>query len=313
MTEVLVPIAIISILILLNGIFVAAEFAIVAVPRTRISQLADDGNRAAVRIMKILIEPALQNRYIATAQVGITIVSLGLGMYGEHQVAEWLLHFFEGFGTLAEPLAHTLSTILSVAFLTYLHVVLGEMIPKSLALQAAEPTALRLAQPMNVLEKIFLPVVFVLNGIGDWIVRLVGIPPADDEERLFTPEELEYIVEESREGGLIEESEQLFIENILDLQERTVEQVMTPRTKVVGIPVNADTRTVVGRICGTQRTWTRSSGSCMSKILLGSGPIIRTRKSTSKPSPGRQFLPRNPWSLENYCSASGPSNSRLPS
>ena len=258
MTEIMIPIVIISVLILLNAIFVAAEFAIVTAPRTRMAQLADEGNDAAQITLKTLLEPALQNRYIATAQVGITIVSLGLGMYGEHIVAEWFLHLIERFWHLvdaaAESLAHTAATILSIGFLTYLHVVLGEMIPKTLALQAPEPTVLSLARPMSILEIVFLPFVAVLNAAGNAIVRAFGITPPADGARLFTSEELEYIVEESSEGGMLEPAEQLFIENIFDLQERTVEQVMTPRTQITGIPIHASQADVLRRMCETRKS-----------------------------------------------------------
>jgi CBS domain containing-hemolysin-like protein len=254
MTTIVIPILIISILIILNGIFVAAEFAIVAVPRTRIAQLAEEGSNVAQRTLKILLEPSLQNRYIATAQVGITIVSLGLGMYGEEVIAHWLESAFHNIESLAEPIAETLATILAVGILTYFHVVIGEMIPKSLALQSSEPTALRLARPMAAMERLFLPIVAVLNGLGNLIIRLIGIPQADTEDRLFTPEELEFIVEESSEGGLLDPSEQLFIENIFDLQERTVEQVMTPRTQVVGISADASEKTIMQVICETRKS-----------------------------------------------------------
>jgi CBS domain containing-hemolysin-like protein len=258
MSASLIPISIISILILLNGIFVAAEFAIVAAPRTRMAQLAEEGNDAAQIILKTLLEPALQNRYIATAQVGITIVSLGLGMYGEHFAAEQILHFIERYWDFAEPaaesLAHTISTILAVGFLTYLHVVLGEMIPKTLALQSPEPTVLRLARPMSIMEIVFLPFVSVLNTLGNLIVRALGITPPGKGERLFTPEELEFIVEESSERGMLEPAEQLFIENIFDLEERTVEQVMTPRTQIVGISVHTSHATILRQICETRKS-----------------------------------------------------------
>lgn len=257
MSEALIPIVILSVLILLNGIFVAAEFSIVAAPRTRIAQLADDGNDAAQLTLKTQIEPALQNRYIATAQVGITIVSLGLGMYGEHVIAEWFLHLIERFWEVTvatESLVHTVSTVASVGMLTYLHVVLGEMIPKTLALQSPEPTVLGLAGPMSILEKLFYPFVTVLNALGNGIVRALGVTPPQDNERLFTQEELEYIVEESSEGGLLEPGEQLFIENIFDLEKRTVEQVMTPRTQIIGIPLHATQTEILQRICETRRT-----------------------------------------------------------
>jgi CBS domain containing-hemolysin-like protein len=183
------------------------------------------------------------------AQVGITVASLGLGMYGEHVVAEWLLVPLERFGHLAEPLAHTLATVLAIGALTYLHVVVGEMVPKSLAISHAEPVVLRLDGPMWVIQRLVTPLVALLNAIGNGIVRLMGIPPLDAQARLFSPEELEYIVEESAEGGLMDASERLFIENIFDLRERTVSQVMTPRTHIVGLPVTLDEDEVMARVC----------------------------------------------------------------
>lgn len=252
--EVVWTLTIITVLIVINGLFVAAEFSIVAVPRTRIAQLAEDGLRTAQMTLKTLIEPVLQNRYIATAQVGITLASLGLGAYGEHTMADWFVHLLVGTGALAEPLAHTLSLIIAVALLTYLHVVIGEMIPKTMALQSAEKVVLALARPMAVFEIIFLPLVWVLNLLGNGIVRLMGVPPANSSDRLFTPEELEYIVEESLVGGMLDTSEQLFIENIFDLPERTVEQVMTPRTQVIGIPLSSSAAEIQRRICETRKS-----------------------------------------------------------
>jgi magnesium and cobalt exporter, CNNM family len=254
MSQVLVPIAIIGILILINGLFVAAEFSIVAVPVTRLAQLAEEGSKRAQSVISVIRNRDRQYRYIATAQVGITIASLMLGMYGEGVVADWFGRAFERLGGLAEPLVETLAVIFAVGILTYLHVVLGEMVPKSLALQAAEPTVLRLDGPMRWSGWLFRPLVVFLNGLGNRIVHLLGIPPLDASERLYSPEELELIVDESFEGGLLESSEQLYIENIFDLHERTVGQVMTPRTRIVGIPVTASLDSAIRRLCETRQT-----------------------------------------------------------
>lgn len=254
MAEFLIPILIISILILLNGLFVAAEFAIVGAPHTRIAQKAESGSSLAKRVLNILRDPDEQNRYLATAQVGITIASLGLGMYGEHTVAEWLLKPLENLGRLAEPAAHSIAVVISVGLLTYIHVVLGEMIPKSISLGSAETTVMRLARPMLIMERIFFPIVAVLNGIGNWIIRLMGIPSASEQARLFSPQELEYIVEESYAGGLLDPEERLYLENIFDLSERTVGQVMTSRTRIVGIPVNSEESAVLRRACQARFT-----------------------------------------------------------
>lgn len=254
MGEYLIPISIITLLIVLNGVFVAAEFAIVAVPPTRMAQRADDGSGAARHVLSILRNPERQNRYITTAQVGITIVSLGLGMYGEHILADWFVVLFEGLGELAETTAHTLATVMAVGLLTYLHVVIGEMIPKSLALQAAEPTVLTLDRPMLLMERLFRPLITFLNFLGNRVVGLLGVPPADSNARLYSPEELEFIVDESFEEGLLESREQLFIENIFDLSERTIGQVMTPRTRVVAFGVGDEETEIIRRICEKGQT-----------------------------------------------------------
>jgi CBS domain containing-hemolysin-like protein len=254
MSPVLIPLGVIGLLILLNGIFVAAEFAIVGAAHTRIAQRAEAGSVSARHVLSVLRDPNRQNRYLATAQLGITVASLGLGMYGERTVAQWLLGPLEALGRLAEPAAHSLAVVLSLGMLTYLHVVIGEMIPKSLALQSPEKSVLRLVPFMNIAERISFPVVVVLNGLGNWIVRLLGIPPAGPGSRVLTPDELEYVVEESFAGGLIQADEQLFIENILDLSERNIGQVMTPRTRIVGIPATASEEAVLRRICQARFT-----------------------------------------------------------
>jgi CBS domain containing-hemolysin-like protein len=267
MIEYLIPISIITILILLNGLFVAAEFAIVTAPKPRIEKRAREGSLAASRILNQLNDPNMQNRYITTAQVGITIVSLGLGMYGEHVLAEWLLVPLSSLGDLADSTSHTIATVLSVGLLTYFHVVIGEMIPKSLALQSAETTALKLSRSMLFAEKLFYPFVILLINLGNWFTRIIGIPPRESGSRLFTPDELEFIVEESYESGLLEPSDQLFIENILDLEERTAEQIMTPRNKIEVIPVTAEIQAVMKIICGTSKTRYPVYGESLDQII----------------------------------------------
>lgn len=252
--EYLVPLSIISVLIGLNGVFVAAEFAIVAAPRTRIAQLAGEGSSAAKRVSAILQSPDAQYRYITTAQVGITAASLGLGMYGEHVLADWLIELFDLVGVGAVAAAHTVATVLSVGLLTYLHVVLGEMIPKSLALQSAAPTVLHLSRLMATLQTVLFPIVLLLNGLANGITHLLGVPPANVESRWLTPDEIEFIVEESSERGLLAPSERIFIENILDLRERTVRQVMTPRNRVFGIPTTASQEEVMQIVCETNKS-----------------------------------------------------------
>ncbi len=237
MNTILIPLLIIILLIAINGLFVAAEFAIAAAPRARVAQMAESGSVAAKRILKILRQPELLNRYISTAQVGITIASLGLGMYGEHVLAEWLLGPLQQWGWLGVAGAHTIATILAVTILTYFHVVVGEMVPKSLALQAADRTAIRLASAMAIADWIFRPMTVILNRIGNWLLWLLGIH-VDSTTRLVSSAELEYILDKSTEGGLLDPAEQVFLENVLDFSERTIGQVMTPRTRMATLPVD---------------------------------------------------------------------------
>lgn len=235
----LIPIIIITVLIIVNGIFVAAEFALAGSQHTRIAQLVESGSSSARQVLKTLRSPKLINRYLSTAQIGITIATLGLGMYGEHTLAHWIEEAFPHVSWIGEAAIHTVSILLAIFIITYLHVVIGEMVPKSLALQSPNESAVRLNGVMTFFQRMFLPLSIVLNGIGDAILRMVGVPPMDAASRLVSSEELEFIVAESSEEGLLAPSEQLFMENILDFQERHVGQVMTPRTRLVGIPIDS--------------------------------------------------------------------------
>jgi CBS domain containing-hemolysin-like protein len=237
MITVVIPSLIIIVLILLNGLFVAAEFAIIGVRPTRIAQLAEQGSRTAAGIRDTLADPVSQDRYIATAQLGITLASLGLGMYGEHTIAEWLLGPLEEWVHLDEATAHTVAVIGSLALLTFAHVVIGEMVPKSLALQYAERTVLSIAAIMGLMNRLFYPAVLGLNAIGNGILRLFGIPTAESHGRLYSPEELGLLVSESHAGGMLSANEEQLIQNIFDFSERRVGQVMTPRPRVTALPV----------------------------------------------------------------------------
>ena len=248
----LVPIVVIAILIAINGLFVAAEFAVVAAPYSRIAQLAAEGSAAAARALPWLKDPEKRNRYISAAQVGITIASLGLGMYGEETVVAWLLPPLEHYLGLSETALHTAAIVIGVGILTYLHVVVGEMVPKSLAIQSAEKTLLGLARFMAVVQKVFSPLVLSLNFVASLITRLMGVPPAGEKDRLFSSEELEYIVEEAALKGLLDPSERIYVENIFDLAERTVGQVMTPRNRIMGVARTAAPDEIIAFICANR-------------------------------------------------------------
>jgi CBS domain containing-hemolysin-like protein len=238
LTEVVLPLLVVALLILMNGLFVAAEFAIVGANRSRVEGMARDGSRAARYVRRVLQNPSNQDRYIAIAQLGITLATIGLGMYGEPSIAGWLYGpLEEGLG-IGTALAHTIGTVLAVGIMTYFHVVIGEMIPKALALQAPEKTAVRVSPGMRVFGLVFRPAVALLNGAAIALLKLLRIPTTGSG-RFYSSEELELLVEESREGGTLGETQQRLISNIFDFGEREVHQVMTPRPRVVGIPLGS--------------------------------------------------------------------------
>ncbi len=236
----LVPALIVLLLVALNGVFVAAEFAIVGAPRAAIDNLAARGSRPARAVQRILRNPRHQDRFIATAQLGITVASLGLGMYGEHRIAERLAPLLDRAGAGHWIAVHALSSVISVALLTYLHIVLGEMVPKSVALQYAERSALWIVPPMRWIQGIVLPVVLALNGIGNLLLRLFGVHrQVSAKEQYYTPEELQLIVEESEEGGAIRGEAGRMLLDLFEFGDLTAAGVMVPRVSVAGLPVDA--------------------------------------------------------------------------
>lgn len=234
----LLAIVIISVLILLNGLFVAAEFAIVAAPRMALERRARAGHRLAAAVVAVLSDPRRQDQFIATAQVGITLASLGLGMYGEHVVAAWFATAFESLGAHRYIAAHAVASVLSVVVLTYFHIVVGEMVPKSLALQQAERTVLWVAPLMRIVRLCFHPLVVGLNLVGNGILALLGMSrQTPSHERYYSPEELQLVVQESAEAGLLPSEARGLVSGIFEFGERTASEVMVPRVRVTGLRV----------------------------------------------------------------------------
>lgn len=249
----MIPALIVAGLILLNGLFVAAEFAIVGSPRHAIERLARRGDRLARIVQRVLRDARAQDRYIATAQLGITSASLALGMYGEHALAEWLALRLEGLGEFRMVGAHTIASVAAVAFLTYLHVVLGEMVPKSLALQSPASVARVIAMPMRVIEIAFFPLVAGLNGIGNGLLRLLGVQrTAGGSERYRTADEIAFVVAESRAGGMLAREPARVIQELLEFADLTAGEAMVPRTRMVALQLGAD-REAVAAVLATER------------------------------------------------------------
>ena len=239
--ELLVPVTIIFLLVLANALFVAAEFAIVAAPRTTIEYKASQGSILAARVLRILENPLRQDRYIATTQIGISVASLGLGMYGEHWLAERISTALEPLGELRWIAAHTAGGVIAVAILTYIHIVIGEMVPKALALQSAQRTVLYASPFIEVVEKVVLVLVVPLNAFANGLLRLFGIRRRGNEgDRYHTPEELQYIVQESEEGGLLHGESGKILRDLFEFGDRTAGEAMVPRVLLTGIPVGCE-------------------------------------------------------------------------
>lgn len=244
------------VLVLINGVFVAAEFAIVGAPRAPIETRAAAGERLARQVLQVLDEPVRQDRYIATAQLGITLASLGLGMYGEHRLAEWFAHHLESMDSFRFVAAHTLASGLALTILTYVHIVFGEMIPKSLALQRAERVVLALTPVMRVIELMLYPFVAGLNGLGRLFLSLVGVERQQrSSDHLYSPEELAMVVTESEAGGLLHQESGQILRELFEFGDLTAREVMTPRVRLAGLPVHAEADTVAAIV--RKRPFTR--------------------------------------------------------
>ena len=226
------PSLIVVLLIAANGFFVAAEFAIVGAPRATIQRLAQAGSRSARLVRRILEDPQEVDRFIATAQLGITLASLGLGMYGEHLLAEWIGDQLTGVVDNEWVAAHTIGSVIAIAVLTYFHIVVGEMVPKSIALQKADRSILVIAPVMRVIQLLFYPLVVVLNGIGNAALRVLRIDRHQTGgDTVRTADELAYIVRESQAGGLLRRESATVVQELLEFGELTAAQVMVPRVR----------------------------------------------------------------------------------
>lgn len=223
-------------LVFMNGFFVAAEFSFVGARRTRIAQLANEGSAAARAAQGALDH---LDRYIAATQLGITLASLGLGWIGEPAVAHLFEPLFDRFlpEDVALTLGHTISVVIAFALVTMFHIVLGELAPKSIALQRPEDVALIVARPTIVFHNIFNPVIRLMNGIGNGVVRLLGFEPASEHNSVHSPEELEMLVHSSREAGLLQESEEVLLRRVFDFSDISVVEIMQPRVEVDAVDI----------------------------------------------------------------------------
>lgn len=227
--------AIVFILVLANSFFVASEFALVSVRKTRIDQLAAEGNRTASVVQRAVRD---LDRYIAATQVGITLASLLLGGIGE-QTLEPILSFLLGWAPEEWGGITRAALVAGFAYfiMTALHVIIGELMPKSIALQRAERTALWIARPMSLFATLFSPLIWLLNGIGNFLLRLLGFHAAEGHAQVHSPEELDMIFTESHKGGEINQTEFEILHRVVRFSDTNVRAVMVPRLEMQALPV----------------------------------------------------------------------------
>nr|WP_026800714.1 hemolysin family protein [Pontibacillus halophilus] len=231
-------------LIVLTAFFVASEFAIVKVRKSRIEALAEQGDKKAKLALHIINR---LDAYLSACQLGITITSLGLGWLGEPAVDTLLSPLFEQL-PFPSGVTHTISFAVAFAIITFLHVVLGELAPKTVAIQKAEAITLALARPLDFFYKMMLPFIFVLNGSANLFVRLFGFRTANEGEEAHTEEELRYILTQSYEKGEINQSEYTYVDRIFEFDNRTAKEIMIPRTEMVVLNLHEPMKDILKRI-----------------------------------------------------------------
>ena len=238
MSEALFTFGVILALLLANAVFVAGEFAIVGVPRPSIERLASLGNAFARRVIRILDSVRRRDRYLATTQIGVSLASLGLGMYGEHVVAESIAAWLEPLSVSRWVAAHTIGSVVAVTLLTYAHLVIAEMVPKALALQSAERTAMLVSPAIEAIEKGILPLVIALDALRAMTVRAIGVSgEVAEEERYHSTEELQLIIQESQEEGLLRGESGRILRELFEFGDLKAWQVMVPRVHLVALRV----------------------------------------------------------------------------
>ncbi|MGI9188000.1 MAG: hemolysin family protein, partial [Gaiellales bacterium] len=243
-TLTIIEIAVIVVIIAWNAFFVSAEFAFVAVRRTRIDELVEEGSASAKRVRHLIDDPA---RFISAFQVAITLSSLALGAVGEPAVSRVFERLLGNLGVLGDGAVVVLSVILAFAIITALHVVLGEIVPKTLTLSRAEAVALRVAFPVQVFMWVFWPFIWVLRGMSEALIRLLGLESPSEMRLVHSEEELKMLISASHEEGVLEESEEQLLHKVFDFAETEVKQVMVPRPDVVGMPAELSATEAIAR------------------------------------------------------------------
>lgn len=246
-TSTILNLVLVLVLVLLNGFFVAAEFALVKVRTTRIAQIMTRKGKMAQTVLKNL------DAYLSATQLGITLASLGLGWIGEPTLAKILepvFHYFD----FPEWLTHAFSFIIAFSVITFLHIVLGEMAPKSLAIRRSETTTLWTVTPLHWFYVIFKPFIVALNGSANLVLKWVGIELQDDHQQVHTEEEIRMVIKESHKGGIIDKAELTLFDNVFEFTDRVVREIMVPRVKIIGLDIQESAERHLETILNTKLT-----------------------------------------------------------
>lgn len=243
---------VVAFLVFSNGFFVASEFSMVKARKTRMEELSKQGNANAKIALKQIKD---LDKFIAAVQLGVTISSIGLGWVGEATIAKLIEDVFNFLPIHCQAFAtHTASISIAFALITLLHVVIGELIPKSIALQYTEKTALVIAAPMKVITTVFLPFIWILNGFGNFLLKLFKIPQPDSSQLAHSTEELDMLVDASYKEGVLNETEKEILHNAFKFSDLTAKQVMIPRTDLVCFPKEISYEELKKETCENQYT-----------------------------------------------------------
>jgi CBS domain containing-hemolysin-like protein len=237
-------------LILANALYVAAEFGAVGVRRSRIRRLSEEGSGLARRMLPFVETAAMLDRYVAVSQVGITLSSLILGALGQATLAVWLVPYLAGLGLFEAQSATTAAAVVVLVTLTVLQVVIGELVPKSLALQFPTQVALATVLPMQWSLAVFRPFIALLNGSANGLLRLLGMQ-SGPHRHLHSPQEIDLLIAESRDGGLLEADEEARLHRALQLGLRTARDLMVPRHQVTMLDVTTPWDEVVRTVAAS--------------------------------------------------------------
>jgi len=225
----IVNLLIVVVLVAITAFFVASEYAIVKLRISRIDQLIAVGNKAAIAAKKITSN---LEGYLSACQLGITITALGLGWIGVPKISS-LLHPLFNHLNINDSIGHVLSFVIAFLFITHLNVVIGELVPKTVAIYKAESITLFVARPLLFFYRLMFPFIWILNGTANLLVRLLGLKPASEHEHTHTEEELRTILSESYKSGEINHSEFKYANRIFEFDDRIAKEIMVPRTEIM--------------------------------------------------------------------------------